>query len=85
MKSSHVQARGRLPINQAQGIKNPIAVLLQSLRDVFILPWPKGAVIKPIHCMAISGNYRNAGDVETETAVLDGASDGSSQNQNCAG
>ena len=73
------------PEQRDAGPESPIAYFLKCLRNVLILPWPAEAVVKPSHCMAISGNYRSAGHVETETAVLDRASDGISQNQNCAG
>ena len=85
MVKSSRQARWPSAEQPGAGHKSPIAVRLDGLRDVFLFPWPGEDVIKPDHCVAISGNHRSTGDVETQTAVLDGASDGSSQHQTCAG
>jgi hypothetical protein len=54
------------------------------LRNVVILILPAESVIKPSHCPAIGGNDGSPGHVQTKTAVLYGAADGISQNQNCA-
>src|SRR5215469_6775571 len=55
------------------GHKSPIAVFLEGMRNVvIILQWLYVGVIKPSHCVAMSGEYRSAGHVQTETAVLYG-------------
>jgi hypothetical protein len=55
------------------GHKSPIAVFLEGMRKVVIvLQWFYVAVIKPSHCVAISCEYRSAGHVQTEAAVLYG-------------
>ena len=74
----------QLPRTTRRRTQSAIAVLLERLRKIVILLLPAESVIKPSHYPAISGNYGSAGHVQTKTAVLYGAADGISQNQNCA-